>query len=493
VVRDDFWDRLDRRSECWLWTGAKDPNGYGVVKVDGRSWKTHRYGWYLAQGREPRAGVAITQTCGHSNCCKPDHLIERTDSRRPRKARRPSGAGSVAEVRPGVWELRVSLGRNPKTGTYDRVTRTFEGSSTGAQRALAKLVAEVSAGTVKVGSETMDALFDAWLAHLHRIGRSPNYITVARRKINRNLRPAMGNKLVRKVTVTFLDDVLAGLGALDRAGGPLSPATIKQHKQLLSSAFTYAWKRDMVPNNPVRKVDVASVPQAAIVEPTIGEIIALMEAAEAVPVRRSKHGRPQHRPEMSTAIWLGAVLGVRLAELCALKLDDFDWTKRRARIDQAIYVDEEQQTGVHAKDTKGHKVRFVALDPVSIQVALEQLRWMNSRAESGGVKLDDDPYLFSDALDGSVPWRPIYVSRWFATVRSRCIGVVRPEVHFHCLRHFHSTHALDLGYPITAVAGRNGHDPSVLLKVYAHHLEQTDRKISEAVAALVPRPKSRTA
>ena len=66
-------------------------------------------------------------------------------------------------------------------------------------------------------------------------------------------------------------------------------------------------------------------------------------------------------------------------------------------------------------------------------------------------------------------------------------------MHFHCLRHFHSTHALDLGYPITAVAGRNGHDPSVLLKVYAHHLEQTDRKISEAVAALVPKPKSRTA
>jgi len=58
----------------------------------------------------------------------------------------------VAEVRPGVWELRVSLGRIPRTGAYDRVTRTFEGSSTGAQRALAKLGAEVTAGTVKVGA-----------------------------------------------------------------------------------------------------------------------------------------------------------------------------------------------------------------------------------------------------------------------------------------------------------------------------------------------------
>ena len=30
MVRGDFWDRLDRSGECWLWTGAKDPNGYGV-------------------------------------------------------------------------------------------------------------------------------------------------------------------------------------------------------------------------------------------------------------------------------------------------------------------------------------------------------------------------------------------------------------------------------------------------------------------------------
>ncbi len=369
----------------------------------------------------------------------------------------------------------------------------FEGTSTEAHKALAALVAAGAAGSVVVGSDSMDAVFDAWLAHLERIGRSPNYITGARRKIDRNLRPAIGTKAARKVTVALLDEVLGGLVASDRLGGPLSAATIRQHKQILSSVFTYAWKRDLVPTNPVRKLDVAPVPQASIVEPTIGEVIALMEAAEAEPVRRSRHGRPQHRPEMSTAIWLGAVLGVREAELCALQLDDFDWAKRRARIDQSIYVDEEHRTGVHVKDTKSHKARFVALDAVSIRVALEQLEWLKARADEGAVELVPNPYLFSDALDASVPWRPNYVSRWFATVRARCGGAVRPEVHFHCLRHFHSTHALDLGYPITAVAGRNGHDPSVLLKVYAHHLEQTDRKISEAVAALVPRPKSRAA
>ena len=146
---------------------------------------------------------------------------------------------------------------------------------------------------------------------------------------------------------------------------------------------------------------------------------------------------------------------------------------------------------VRPADTKSHKVRYVALDPVSTQVVVEQLEWMRDRADLAGTDLVENPYLFSDAVDGAIPWRPIYVSRWFAVTRQRCNGAVRPEVHFHCLRHFHSTHALDLGYPITAVAGRNGHDPSVLLKVYSHHLEQTDRRISEAVAALVRMPKRR--
>ncbi len=36
MSRVDFWDRLDRGGDCWLWTGAKDPSGYGVLSIDGR-------------------------------------------------------------------------------------------------------------------------------------------------------------------------------------------------------------------------------------------------------------------------------------------------------------------------------------------------------------------------------------------------------------------------------------------------------------------------
>ncbi|MGH9130699.1 MAG: HNH endonuclease, partial [Acidimicrobiales bacterium] len=172
----DFWERLDRAGECWTWAGPTDPSGYGVLKVKGTLWKAHRLAWSLDRGIEPPAGVPILQTCQNRACCRPEHLVQGPSHRRQRKARRPSGSGSLEELRPGVWQLRVSVGKGP-AGTYERVTRMFEGTSTEAHKALAALVADCAAGRVVAGSETMDTLFDAWLAYLGRIGRSPNYIT----------------------------------------------------------------------------------------------------------------------------------------------------------------------------------------------------------------------------------------------------------------------------------------------------------------------------
>ena len=58
MTREEFWrqywDRIDvggevtpdlpapRRDCCWIWTGTTNAAGYGVVKVEGRSWMIHR-------------------------------------------------------------------------------------------------------------------------------------------------------------------------------------------------------------------------------------------------------------------------------------------------------------------------------------------------------------------------------------------------------------------------------------------------------------------
>jgi integrase len=53
-----------------------------------------------------------------------------------------------------------------------------------------------------------------------------------------------------------------------------------------------------------------------------------------------------------------------------------------------------------------------------------------------------------------------------------------PAVSLHSLRHAHGTLLLDQGERIHDVAARLGHDPAVLLRVYAHHA--TDSQDSAA-------------
>ena len=106
----DFWNRLGRSGDCWLWEGATDPKGFGVLKAKGRVWKAHRYAWTLAHGHEPEPGVAVTHRCGNRACCRPEHLRQAearrslTASYRPRPALRlpRMTTGSPREERPAA-------------------------------------------------------------------------------------------------------------------------------------------------------------------------------------------------------------------------------------------------------------------------------------------------------------------------------------------------------------------------------------------------------
>jgi hypothetical protein len=70
--------------------------------------------------------------------------------------------GSKRQLRQGVWELRLSLGRDPTTGKYKQLSRTFHGDAAGADEALRALAeSEVrkirDTGTDGVGEGPGDA------------------------------------------------------------------------------------------------------------------------------------------------------------------------------------------------------------------------------------------------------------------------------------------------------------------------------------------------
>jgi hypothetical protein len=64
---------LDAESDCWLWTGRLDKDGYGVVGHKGADRRAHRASYEALRGSIP-PGLVIDHLCRVRNCINPDHM-----------------------------------------------------------------------------------------------------------------------------------------------------------------------------------------------------------------------------------------------------------------------------------------------------------------------------------------------------------------------------------------------------------------------------------
>ncbi len=75
MLPETFWSRVQKTKTCWLWTGTKNEQGYGLVKGSLRVTprRAHRYLWAWVNGPIPE-GVVIRHRCDTPACVRPDHL-----------------------------------------------------------------------------------------------------------------------------------------------------------------------------------------------------------------------------------------------------------------------------------------------------------------------------------------------------------------------------------------------------------------------------------
>jgi integrase len=378
----------------------------------------------------------------------------------------------MRERAPGVWELIVEAGRDPVTGKRRQVSRTFRGNLREAKKARAALIVDVGKGRHTGARANLDDLFAEWIIELRRKGRSPNTVHGYELVYERNIKPTLGAMPVTKVTTKTLTDLY---GAHQARG--LAARSVYQVHACLSSMFTQACRWGWRDSNPAQWADPPSIPNTEPTVPNPEEVRMLIAEAE-----RGK------RPEMARAILVAATTGLRRAELCALRRNrDLDLERGLLRVSASVVKMPGEP--VHEIPTKNRRTRTLALDDLTVAILRAQLADVEARSALVHVDLVEDPYVFTDAADGSVPWKPDTISQYFGRMRER-VGL--DHLNFHDLRKFMETYGQEMGYSVTQVAMRAGHDPSIAAKHYSGRVSETDRALAKAVASLIA-PRDATA
>ncbi len=404
----------------------------------------------------------------------------------------------IRERAPGVWEITVSTGRrDPATGKYGQISRTVHttarrpganGFPKVVEVEAAKMVAELDVRGHQGGRHTLGELLDEYLRHQEARGRAPKTLLESRRRAERVKADPLASKDLRRLTERDLDQFYARLAVVGGRSGKGMHSTTRHHfhaliRAALNQAIRWHW---LSPPNPATEAQAPALAPDERVPPTPEE------------ARRLALAVSKENPDLAALIFVDATTGMRRGEICGLRYCDVDFDSGAASIwwrcsdlpkgqsaalgGTANIIKVFPNGVVMLPATKNKKRRRFALDPVTLAVLMEQKARAEVRCAALGVELAPDAFVWSQVADHSEPWRPDRVSGAFTALRNR-------EKLFHIclndLRHFSATQLVAAGIDPRLVAGRLGHDASVLLRIYSHVVPARDQAAAQLLGELM--------
>ena len=376
--------------------------------------------------------------------------------------RRANGEGSIRKRPDGRWEGRYTAGRDPETGKA--VYKNVLGKTQAEVKAKLKQAIQenTAVDTLKAEKYTVGQWMDVWFENYAKIKVRPSSHQTYRGYIDNHIKPNIGKIQLNKLTTLELQKLykkLLSKGRIDRIeakGQPkgLSPKTVRNIHQVISSAMDFARNQKLIAINPT---DGCALPKLEHQE------------MKTIPVEQlASFLREAKDSGVFEMYYIELATGLRRGELLGLKWEDLDLEQGTLRVQRQ--VDRINGEVVEAPLKTKNSYRTISLGADAVGILEEQRK-----------KCGSSPYVFPSPTGG--PISPDSVLQMLHRVLKRA-GL--PKVRFHDLRHTFATVALQNGVDIKTVSGMLGHySAGFTLDTYAHVTTAAQREAAKTMGNIL--------
>lgn len=397
------------------------------------------------------------------------------------------GDGTIIEKARGVWEVQVSLGRDPITGRYRRKSRTVRGTKADARKVRDQIRSELESG-IKADADkvTFREFSKQWIEARRAAGEvKPRTLKQDEARVE-FLSEIIGDVPLSKIDARTIESLYREIRRRRIAQGYRCGSTnLHSYHVLVKSIMKKAVNYDLIARNPCDRVDAPKLDKVERKSLTAEDASRLLRAVDrseeraladlaAKEKRQEEWGVSGDRGYLlgirdisgTMAVRVGLAAGMRLSEVLNLVWAYTDLAGNCVQI-----VDSKSDAGK----------RIVSLDEKTVG-HLARWKEMQGRlmASIGMAQSDGTPVICSctfgkfEVHNFETWWRKFRKDNGFDGLK------------FHELRHTQATLLLAQGVDVKTVQARLGHsNASLTLNWYAHAVPENDEKAARLIGSLL--------
>lgn len=367
--------------------------------------------------------------------------------------------GSKRERSPGKWTLTVTLGTDYR-GKQRRYNKTFHGSAAEAEKALALFYAECASGKKNRSTEeTVSDLVTAYINDRPEGSLKQNTITGYQRYFNLWIEPYIGDIKFRNATPKKLQGWVNDLSKF------LSPKSIRNAVGLLSAAFTYGVKLDMIASNPCANIILPKKERKEAEYYNEDEVVQFLSALDELEGEDLTY---------KVLFELALFCGFRKSELLGIEMQDVDLTECTIKIRQTRYSGGGGESRYDTPKTL-KSLRTVSFPAELKPDIIKLMSFYSDRAIALGNEWHPSTALFRGPLG-----KPICPSQPLKRLNRLQAKHGLKRITLHQLRHTNVSIMISMGLDIKTIQERGGYsNSSTPLNIYGHLFRNQDARIAQ--------------